>query len=91
MNKTELVNCAAKKTGMTAKDTESVLNALLAILEEQLVAGEKVRITGFGTFDVKEKGEREGSNPRTGEKIHISASRTASFVPSTILKKKLNP
>ena len=91
MNKTELVNCAAKKAGMTIKETEGALNAILAVLEEQLVAGDKIQVTGFGTFGVKETAEREGRNPKTGEKIHIAASRSASFAPSTVLKKKLNP
>lgn len=90
MNKTEMINSAAKRTGMTIRDTEDTLNAILAVLEESLVEGERVQITGFGTFNVKEIAEREGRNPKTGEKIHISASRNVTFSISSTLKRKMN-
>jgi len=90
MNKTELVNAAAKRTALTIKETDEALNAILAVMEEALLAEDKVQITGFGTFDIKKQVEREGRNPRTGEQIHISASRNATFTPSLVLKKKLN-
>ena len=90
MNKTELVNAAAKRSALTIKETDAALNAILAVMEEALLAEDKVQITGFGTFDIKKQAEREGRNPRTGEQIHISASRNATFTPSLVLKKKLN-
>ena len=90
MNKTELVNAAAKRTALTIKETETALNAVLEVMEEALMAEDKVQITGFGTFDIKKQEERDGRNPRTGEKIHISASHSATFTPSLVLKKKLN-
>ncbi len=90
MNKTELVNAAAKRTALTIKETETALNAILEVMEEALLAEDKVQITGFGTFDIKKQNEREGRNPRTGEQIHISASRNATFTPSLVLKKRLN-
>jgi len=90
MNKTELVNAAAKKAGMTIKETDTVLNAVLEVMEDSLVAGNKVQVTGFGIFDIKERSERDCRNPRTGEKLHVSASRNVVFAPSSVLKKKLN-
>ncbi|MBQ8401565.1 MAG: HU family DNA-binding protein [Clostridia bacterium] len=90
MNKTELVNAAAKRTALTIKETDEALNAILAVMEEALMAEEKVQITGFGTFEIKKHEARMGRNPRTGTQIAISASRNAAFTPSLVLKKKLN-
>ncbi len=90
MNKTELVNAAAKRSALTIKETDAALNAILAVMEEALLAEDKVQITGFGTFDIKKQTEREGRNPRTGEQIHIAASRNVTFTPSLVMKKKLN-
>lgn len=90
MNKTELVNAAAKKAGLTIKDTDAALNAILEVMEDALVTGDKVQVTGFGVFQVNERAARDGRNPRTGEKLHVAASRNASFAPSSVLKKKLN-
>ena len=90
MNKTELVNAVAKKSGMTIKEADVALNAVFAVIEDVLASGDKVQVTGFGNFEVKERGERDCRNPRTGEKLHVSASRNVSFAPSSVLKKKLN-
>ncbi len=90
MNKTELINAAAKKAGLTIKETDAALNAVLEVMEEALVAGDKIQVTGFGVFQVNERAARDGRNPRTGEKLHVAASRSASFAPSSVLKKKLN-
>ncbi|MBQ7922326.1 MAG: HU family DNA-binding protein [Clostridia bacterium] len=90
MNKTELINAAAKKSGLTIKETEAALGAILEVMEDALVAGDKIQVTGFGVFHVTERAARDGRNPRTGEKLHVEASRNASFAPSSVLKKKLN-
>lgn len=90
MNKTELINAAAKKAGLTIKETDAALNAILEVVEDALIAGDKVQLTGFGVFQVTERAAREGRNPRTGEKLQVEASRGASFAPSSVLKKKLN-
>ncbi len=90
MNKTELVNAAAKRAELTIKETDAALSAILEVMEEALMAEDKVQITGFGTFEIRKQGERDGRNPRTGEQIHIMPSRNAAFIPSLVLKKKLN-
>jgi len=90
MNKKELINAAAKKSALTIKETEAAFNAIMAVMEEALLANDKVQLTGFGTFDVKCQEERDCRNPRTGEQIHVSASRKVTFTPSVVLKKKLN-
>ena len=64
MNKTELIAAMAEKTGSTKKDAEAALNAMLASISEALVAGDKVQLIGFGTFETRDRAAREGRNPR---------------------------
>ena len=86
MNKTELIAAAAESTGMTKKDTEKVLNALLDTMTDSLCKGEKVQISGFGSFETKQREARVGRNPRTKEAVQIPATRTPTFKPSKLLK-----
>lgn len=86
MNKTELIAAAAEQTGMTKKDTEKVLNAAFDAIATALSKGEKVQVSGFGIFEVKEREARMGRNPRTGEAMEIAASRTPTFKASKTLK-----
>ena len=86
MNKTELAAVVAQKTGLTKKDAERVLNATLETVTEYLVKGEKVQLSGFGIFEVKEREARVGRNPRTKESIQIPASRQPAFKASKSLK-----
>lgn len=89
MNKTELVAAAAEQTGMTKKDTEKALNAAFDVIAFALSKGEKVQVSGFGIFEVKEREARMGRNPRTGEAMEIAASRTPTFKASKTLKDAL--
>ena len=86
MNKTELIAAVAEKTGMTKKDAERVINATVDTITEKLVAGEKVAMSGFGIFEVKEREARVGRNPRTKESIQIPATKTPAFKASKTLK-----
>jgi DNA-binding protein HU-beta len=86
MNKTELVAVVAEKSGMTKKDTERVVNAALDTIVQKLMKGEKVQLSGFGNFEVKEREARVGRNPRTKESIEIPASRQPVFKASKVLK-----
>ena len=86
MNKTELIAIAAENAGLTKKDTERVLNAALDAISLALVRGEKVQLSGFGTFEVKEREARIGRNPRTKESIEIPATRVLTFKASKALK-----
>ncbi len=90
MNKNELVTSVADKAGLTKKDAEKAINALFASVEEALVRNEKVQIIGFGTFEVKEREERKGRNPRSGEEITIPASRNPVFKAGKSLKDAVN-
>ena len=86
MNKTELIAVVAERTGVTKKDAERVISATFDTIAAQLAAGEKVQVTGFGIFEVKEREARVGRNPLTGEAIQIAASRTPAFKPGKALK-----
>ena len=86
MNKAELITAAAEKAGITRKDAEKAISAALEVITEELVAGERVSIVGFGSFDVKTRGERVGRNPRTREEITIAASRVPQFKAGKSLK-----
>ena len=86
MNKTDLIAAVAESAGLTKKDAERVLNASIDAITASLVKGEKVQISGFGTFEAKEREARIGRNPHTKEEIHIPATRVPSFKASKALK-----
>lgn len=86
MNKTELIAVAAESAGITKKDAERVLNACIDAITLSLVKGEKVQLSGFGTFEVKEREARVGRNPHTRETIDIPATRIPAFKASKALK-----
>lgn len=86
MNKAELIAAAAEKAGLSKKDAEKVVNATFEAITEALVAGEKVSLVGFGSFDIKNRAERTGRNPMTREEITIPASRTPQFKAGKALK-----
>lgn len=86
MNKTELIAAVAEGAGLTKKDTERVLNAAIDAITLSLAQGEKVQLSGFGTFEAKEREARIGRNPRTKEAVEIAATRVPAFKPSKALK-----
>lgn len=90
MTKTELIAEVAEKAGLKKKDAEAAVAAVLAAVEEKLAAGEKVQLVGFGTFEVKERPEREGRNPSTGETIKIAAAKRPVFTAGKALRDKVN-
>ena len=79
MNKIDLVRAIANNAGLTLKDAGNALDGFIAAVTEELKKGEKIQISGFGSFEVKEKAAREGINPKTGEKIKIAASKIPNF------------
>lgn len=89
MNKTDLINEVAAKTGMTKKDVDKVVAAFFNTVEGVLKAGDKVQLIGFGTFEVRERQARKGRNPQTGEEISIPAARVPAFKAGKALKDAL--
>jgi len=90
VTKVELVSQVAAKTGMTKKDAAACVDAMLAVIEDALRSGDKVQLTGFGTFEVRERAARTGRNPQTGEEIEISARRLPVFRAGKLLKDSVN-
>lgn len=86
MTKAELVVAMAKATGSTKASTEQALDALLAAIRDSLRRGRRVTISGFGTFAVTRRAERNAKNPRTGKAMKIAACRVPRFKPSKALK-----
>ncbi len=79
MNKTELISSIAEKSGLSKKDSEKALTAVIDSVVEALKGGDKVQLIGFGSFEVKERAARSGRNPKTNEEIEIPASKVPQF------------
>ena len=90
MNKSELINAIAEHANLTKTDAGRGLNALIKTIETALKAGDAITLVGFGTFDVKDRAERTGRNPQTGQEITIAAARTPNFKPGKALKEAVN-
>ena len=90
MNKTELINVVKEKTGLSKKDAEQAVNAVLDTVTEELVKGEKVQIVGFGTFEVRSRSARQGRDPRTNQTITIAASKSPAFKAGKAFKEAVD-
>jgi DNA-binding protein HU-beta len=86
MNKPELIDAIASHSNLTKADAGRALDALIKTIESTLKAGDSIALVGFGTFEVKERAERTGRNPQTGQPITIAASKSPSFKPGKALK-----
>ena len=86
MNKTELISIVSDNAGLSRKDTERMLSAAIYAITAALVKGEKVQLSGFGTFEAKDRKARIGRNPHTKQPIEIPATRIPAFSPSKALK-----
>ena len=86
MNKVELIAQIAEKSGLSKKDAEKALAAVIDTITEAVSNGDKVQLVGFGSFEVKQREARVGRNPKTKETIEIPASRVASFKVGKALK-----
>ncbi len=86
----EMAAILSKKTYFSAKESAEYLDLVFEIMAESLERGEKVKISGFGNFTVRQKRARRGRNPKTGEEVQILARRVVTFKPSPILRKAVN-
>mgnify|MGYP000383345977 FL=1 len=86
MNKTELIAAIAEKTGLSKKDSEAAVSAVVDAITEALKAEDKVQLVGFGSFEVKKRAARTGRNPQTGETIEIAAAKLPVFKAGKALK-----
>ena len=90
MNKKELTEAVAAENQITRAEAEKVLKSLTEIMTKTLAAGEKIVLPALGTFEISERPERDGRNPRTGETIKIAAAKTVKFKPGKSLKESIN-
>lgn len=90
MTKADIVEKVYGKIGFSKKEASELVEMVFSTLKDVLHRGDKVKISGFGNFVVREKNERVGRNPQTGEQIKISARRVLTFRPSQVLKAMLN-
>jgi len=86
LNKAELINSVAEKTGLSKKDAGQAVDAFIVSVTDALQGGEKVQLVGFGTFEVRAKKARPGRNPQTGEAIQIPATQVPVFKGGKALK-----
>lgn len=90
MTKADIIEKLHTSTGMSKKDSIEMLEAVFSIVKSTLEQGETLKISGFGSFVVKQKNDRRGRNPQTGESITIDARRVLTFKPSAVLKDAIN-
>lgn len=90
MTKTELINSIADKANCTKKDASAALDSIIETISNALANGDKVSITGFGTFEVRERGEKTCINPRTKEKMVCPPSKSPCFKAGKSLKDAVN-
>ena len=90
MNKSDLVAAIADGSGLTKADAARALSATTSAISSALSNGDKVSITGFGSFLVRNRAARSGRNPQTGATIHISASKVPAFKAGKLLKESVN-
>lgn len=90
MNKSELIDAASAKSGLTKADTDRAFRAFVESISEALAKGDTIALVGFGTFLVRERQERSGRNPRTGESIKIASAKIPAFKAGKALKDAVN-
>ena len=90
MNKTELIAAVAEKAEISKKDSEKALKAFIDVVTDELKAGGKIQLVGFGTFEVSERAAREGRNPQTGKTMKIAACKAPKFKAGKALKDAVN-
>lgn len=90
MNKTELISAVAEQSGLTKKDAEKAVTAVIDTIIDSVAKDEKVQIAGFGTFEQRQRKARTGSDPRTGNRIEIAASKVPAFKAGKVFKDTVN-
>jgi integration host factor subunit alpha len=90
MTKADIVERIQTKTHSTKKESVDLLESVFSLMKQTLASGEDIKISGFGKFEVKQKNDRRGRNPATGETITIEGRRILTFKLSTTLKERIN-
>jgi len=90
MTKADIVEEIYERVGFSKKESADLVETVFSVIKDTLASGQKVKISGFGNFVVREKNARKGRNPQTGEEILLGARRVLTFKPSLVLKNGLN-
>ena len=90
MTKADLVETIYEKIGFSRKESAEIVDLVFDLMKETLESGQKIKISGFGNFLVRQKRSRKGRNPQTGSEIQITARRVLTFKPRQVLRKALN-
>ncbi len=90
MTKADIAEKIQAETGLSKKESIGMMEAIFSLMKSTLESGETLKISGFGSFIVKQKAARRGRNPQTGEAITIEARRILTFKPSTILRQAIS-
>ncbi|RDV40137.1 integration host factor subunit alpha [Lujinxingia vulgaris] len=90
MTKADIVDTVYEKVGITKREASDYVDTIFEVMKETLEEGEEIKVSGFGKFEVREKGERVGRNPRTGIEIVIPERRVLRFKVSQVLKDSIN-
>ncbi len=90
MTKIDIIQNVCDKLGFSKKDSAKIVESVFDVMKEHLEKGEKIKISGFGNFVVKEKKSRRGRNPQSGQEIEITARRVLTFKSSQVLRRALN-
>jgi DNA-binding protein HU-beta len=90
MNKSELIDAAAASTGLSKSDVTRTLDSILASISGAVGKGDRVSLSGFGTFERRERAARTGRNPQTGETLRVAASKAPAFKPAKAFKDAVN-
>lgn len=90
MNKSELVDAAAESSGLPKADMQRALDSVLDQITQAVKQGEKVSLTGFGNFELRERAARTGRNPQTGAEMQVAASKAPAFKPGKAFKDAVN-
>jgi len=90
MTKIDIIQNVYEKLGFSKRDSAKIVESVFDIIKDKLAEGDKIKISGFGNFAVKDKKSRRGRKPQTGEEIAISARKVLTFKSSQVLRKALN-
>lgn len=90
MNKSELIDAAASSSGLAKADVQKALDSVLDHITDAVKNGDKVALTGFGNFELRERAARTGRNPQTGEEMQVPASKSPAFKPGKAFKDAVN-
>jgi integration host factor subunit alpha len=90
LTRADLAETVVQKVGLPRNESQELVELVIKVLSERLAEGEAVKLSSFGSFNIRQKGERVGRNPKTGQEVPITPRRVLVFRPSNIMKERIN-